>query len=161
MMARTLLILVFALILPFAAQAQDEARKQEEQNAVQEDVAEGKGERLALARKMHDIRPAYLQVEEAMNIIVQQLPEDKRELFVKKLREVMDYEVLTNASVQAMAETFTAAELEKMIDYFGSEEAKSIADKLPVYQAIIQPEITKMLDEALMDIRVGAETDSE
>ena len=55
-----------------------------------------------------------------------------------------------------MAETFTASELEKMVEYFGSDEAKSIAQKLPVYQAIVEPEITKMMDAALMKLRTGA-----
>jgi len=54
-----------------------------------------------------------------------------------------------------MVELFTVAELEKMVDYFGSVEAKAIEKKLPQYQEKIQPEIIRMLDAAMIAERTG------
>lgn len=112
--------------------------------------------RIALSEKMLTIKPAREQLERAIDsVAAQRVPADKREAFTKTMMDSIDYESLEKKSVEAMAEIFTVAELEKMVDYFGSEEAKSITEKLPVYQALIQPELAKVIDEALMKVRVG------
>jgi hypothetical protein len=54
-----------------------------------------------------------------------------------------------------MAEVFTTAELKRMIEYFGSDEAKTIAQKMPIYQQLVQPQITKLVDQAMMTVRTG------
>ncbi|MCB9988802.1 MAG: DUF2059 domain-containing protein [Rhodospirillales bacterium] len=139
----------FALVafLPLAAMAQDEA------------VSADMQKRLELARQMHIIKPVYQQVEAVVTQIVRNVPPEKQEEFVNAINQSVDNEKLEKISVEAMAETFTAAELEKMVAYFGSDEAKSITEKLPVYQAIVEPEIQKMMDAALMKLRTGAPAD--
>ena len=72
-----------------------------------------------------------------------------------KMVNTFDHKTLHNLSVKAMADTFTEAELEKMIDYFGSPEGKSVGEKMPVYMAILRPEINKLIDQAMMDVRLG------
>ena len=112
-------------------------------------------ERIALARKMHDIKPMAVQIEQAIRQLALRYPEDKQELFITKMLQVFDRKSLTDISVKAMAETFTAAELEKMIDFHGSPEGKAIGEKMPVYQALVEPEIIKKIDQALMEVRTG------
>ena len=67
-----------------------------------------------------------------------------------------DYAAFRQTVINIMTRTFTAAELQKMVDYNSSPEAQSIARKMPAYQASLQPEMTRMLDVALMVARTGA-----
>lgn len=141
--ALSLILLGFMLALPTAgAMAQGESG--------------GLDKRLELARAMHEIRPMSVQIEAAVQALSLRYPEDKRERFVAKMLETFDQKTLTEISIRAMAETFTVAELEKMIDFYGSPEGRAASEKMPVYQAIVEPEIVKKLDAALMEIRTGA-----
>lgn len=145
---RIMFLFAVLLTLAFPAMAQDGSAIFDED------------QRLELAQKMHDIKPARLQLEAAIDGVARQrVPEDKRAAFKKVMLDMMDVEKLEGLSIKAMAEIFTVAELERMIDYFGSAEAQSIADKLPVYQAIITPELTKMVDAALLELRTGSGAD--
>jgi hypothetical protein len=54
-----------------------------------------------------------------------------------------------------MAQTFTAEELQSMIDFYGSDMGRSISAKTPDYQELMQPIIVKMLDKAMLDLKTG------
>lgn len=112
-------------------------------------------ERLALSKKMHEVRPINLQVEKVVEQMAARFPEDQRDKFIERMIDVFDKEALTDISVQAMAETFTAPELEKMIEFHGSPEGKTITEKMPVYQSLLEPELVKKIDKALMEVRTG------
>jgi hypothetical protein len=112
-------------------------------------------ERQALAKKIHQIKPVREQVEAVVQEISTRLPEENREQFKSKMLEVFDFDTLEKSSEDAMAEVFTAAELKRMIEYFGSDEAKTIAQKMPIYQQLVQPQITKLVDQAMMTVRTG------
>jgi hypothetical protein len=112
-------------------------------------------ERHALAKKIHEIKPVREQVEVVIGEISQRLPEANREQFRQRMIEVFEFDTLEKTSEDAMAEVFTAAELKRMVEYFGSEEAKAIAQKMPIYQQLVQPEITKLVDKAMMTVRTG------
>lgn len=112
-------------------------------------------ERLALAQKMHEIRPAKQQIEDAVTAAANRLPAANRDEFKAQIMKAIDVPMLEKKSIEAMAQTFTVPELKKMVDYFGSPEAQKIAEKLVVYQSIIMPEITAMLDKAIMEARTG------
>ena len=111
--------------------------------------------RLELAKRMNDIRPAKTQVQEAVSQVGQNLSPVDRDKFNKMVEKAFDYEKLEKLSVETMAELFTVPELEKMVDYFGSPEAKAIAEKLPKYQEKVQPAIIQMLDAAMIADRTG------
>jgi hypothetical protein len=113
-------------------------------------------QRLALAQKMHELRPARQQIEDAVTAAANRLPAANRDEFKTQMMKSIDVDALEKKSIEAMAQTFTKPELEKMIDYFGSPEAQSIAQKLLVYQSIVMPEITAMLDKAIMEARTGS-----
>lgn len=112
--------------------------------------------KMALVKQMHEIRPARTQVREAIEQVSRNLPPMERDRFLKMVENAFDYDRLETLSVEAMADLFTLAEMEKMVDYFGSPEAQSIGEKLPKYQERIQPEIIRMLDAAMMAERTGA-----
>ena len=107
-------------------------------------------QRTALAKKMHEIRPARTQVEEAVKQVMQNLPPEEQARMQNLADTAFDYQKLEDLSTQTMVDLFTVAELQRMVDYFGSEEAKAISKKLPQYQAKLQPEVIRMLDAALM-----------
>ena len=111
--------------------------------------------KIELAKEMHKIRPARKQVEEAVNQVGRNLPPLERDRFLKMVEKAFDYESLEKLSIDTMVDLFTVAELEKMVGYFGSDEAKSIEKKLPEYQEKLQPEIIRMLDAAMIADRTG------
>lgn len=114
-------------------------------------------QKVELAKKMHQIRPAKAQVQEAIDQVSRNLSPIERDKFIKMVDKAFDYAKLEKLSLDTMVETFTVAELQKMVDYFGSPEAKSIAQKLPKYQEKIQPEIIRMMDAAMIVDRTGGE----
>jgi hypothetical protein len=111
--------------------------------------------RIELAREMHKIRPARDQVELAVAQAAMQIPEGDRETFKTNILDGFDFERLEQTSVDAMVEIFTLAELEHMLSYYSAPEAVSIDQKFSVYEEMVMPEIMKMLDRALMQMRTG------
>jgi len=128
--------------------------------ALAQQADDDEARRTALAAQMHEIKPARVQIEMVVDEIAQRLPEENRPLFRSRMLEEFDFPALEALSIEAMAEVFTVAELQKMVDYFGSAEAESIDEKMPVLRQIIQPEITRMVDRALMVVRTGAPGDA-
>jgi hypothetical protein len=119
----------------------------------QEDTALAK--RIELAKKMHEIKPARDQVEQAVQQVALQLPMSDRDTFTEEILAGIDFEALETLSVRSMAEVFSEGELNAMIVYYGSAEAKSISEKFPVYEELVQPKILEMLDASLMNLRAG------
>jgi hypothetical protein len=138
--------LLMMLVSPLGANAQE---------AAEDSVAT----KLNLAKIMHEIKPARGQIETAIEMVARRLPSEQQQGFVERMNQVFDYKELEELSIQSMAEVFTQAELEKMVDYYGSKEAMSINEKMTVYQSVMQPEITKMLDEAIIEARTGGPSD--
>ena len=112
--------------------------------------------RLELSKKMHEVQPASMQVIRAIEQVSMQLPPQDRDGFVNAMKKSIDGDKLESVSVGTMAEMFTVTELERMLDYFSSAEARSISEKMPLYNARMQPEIMKMLDAAMMAARTGS-----
>ncbi|WP_435642116.1 hypothetical protein [Micavibrio aeruginosavorus] len=143
-MRRFIVLFVALTMLSMSAMAQD---------AVSNDADMVKRRELAL--EMHKIRPAREQVSEAVQQVARNLPPADQERFIAMVDKAFDYAALEKMSVDTMVNLFTTAELQAMVDYFGSPEAKAVAKKLPIYQEKLQPEIIRMLDQALADERFG------
>jgi|GEM_PF-6729776 len=79
----------------------------------------------------------------------------ERDRFLKMVEKAFDYTKLEKLSIDTMVDLYTTQELTKMVEYFGSAEARSIEKKLPIYQEKIQPEIIRMLDSAMIAERTG------
>jgi hypothetical protein len=117
-------------------------------------------QRLALAKKMHDIRPTRDQVYIAIDQVASGQPENEREPFRQAMRNILNYKAIEKISIDAMAETYTPAELTAMVDYYSKPEAKSASDKDQAYAAKVYPEIVRMLDQAMMRVKTGAANES-
>ena len=148
-------ILFAALVFALPAKAQ-EADDSAPPPAVQDDTGTME-ERLALSRQMHEIWPIRPRVEEALDQVGANLDLAKAPKIRAALRRAIKYDQLEEESVQAMADIFTAPELEAMIAFYGSPEGQAIAAKTSEYEAALRPALTEMLDKASMDIRMGAE----
>lgn len=113
--------------------------------------------RLELAERMHRIRPAREQVDSAIEQVARSgIPPEEQQGFILSMQRIIDYKALEKASVEAMAETFTIAELKAMVEYYEKSEARSASDKFPDYQKKIEPLVYGMLDRAMMKIRTGS-----
>jgi hypothetical protein len=134
------------------AMAQNAAPAPVQQQAATGDMAQ----RLELSKKMHAIQPARIQVEKAVALVAQRIPEANRESFKSSMMASIDTAKLEASSINAMAQMFTVRELQHMIAYFQAPEAKTIAEKMPNYYAQLQPEVMKMVDAAMMAARTGA-----
>lgn len=111
--------------------------------------------RLVLAKQMNDIRPVRQQVGLAVDRVAEKLSLNDRDVFKREIMISFDFEDLEELSIRTMADIFTDAELQKMVDYFSTPEARSISKKQKIYEGILQPEILKILDKAFMKIRTG------
>lgn len=111
--------------------------------------------KIALAKEMHKIRPTRDQVDSAVRKASQGLPPAQRQGFIDGMRSVLNYNAIERISVDAMIETYTLKELEAMVAYYGTPEAKSAGIKVGVWGARVQPEVIRMIDKAMMRIRTG------
>ncbi|MCD8563161.1 MAG: hypothetical protein LRY54_03795 [Alphaproteobacteria bacterium] len=116
---------------------------------------EGDAHKWELAKQMQELRPVRGQVEHAIDIAAQRLPEEQRSAFEAAMMRQMDFQAIDKIATDFMAETFTEAELAAMVEYYSKPEAKSAADKLPQYQEKVGPEIIRMIDKAMMKLKTG------
>lgn len=112
---------------------------------------------LELAEQMHEIWPIRTRIESAYEGVVRGFPEERQAEVKARLRKATDFDELEEASIKAMATTFTEEELKAMIAFYGSDEGRSISAKTDDYEAAIRPTIDKMISKAMMDLRVGAQ----
>ncbi len=123
--------------------------------AQDETLPEDFDQRLELAAKMHEIWPVRPRVEEALDMAAQSFDWQNRPAFKAQMRRAINFDQLNEDSIKAMAEIYTAPELEAMIAFYGSPEGRAVSAKTGDYSAALQPVITRMLDQALMDVRTG------
>lgn len=111
--------------------------------------------RLELAEKMHDIWPIRTRMESAIDSVAEGFPEEKRAEIKAAMRKSIQFDQLEEASVKAMAETFTEEELVAMIEFYGSETGRSISAKTGNYEFALRPIIVQMIDKAMLSLRTG------
>ena len=113
--------------------------------------------RLKLARDMHEIWPIRIKVESAIDRIGEQIEEAKRLRFKSAMRQAIKFEALEQASIESMADIFTAKELSAMIAFYGSKEGRSVSHKTGDYERALEPLLIKMIDKAILDTKLGSE----
>ncbi len=114
-------------------------------------------ERLALSRKMHEIWPVRPKVENALDAVAEQIQPQERLKFKAGMRKAIKFEALEESSVDAMADIFTVKELEAMIAFYGSKEGRSVSYKTSDYERALEPTLIKMIDKALLDVKLGSQ----
>lgn len=112
--------------------------------------------RVALAEEMHKIRSTKDQVDGAIKRAAKTLPANEREAFTAAMSTILNYRAIERISVDAMAETYTVEELEAMVEYYKKPEAITAAKKMRSWIEKVQPEIQRIIDKAMMQVRAGA-----
>ena len=112
-------------------------------------------ERLELSNKMHEIWPIRQKIESALDNIAENLPQQERLKFKSTMRAAIDFDELKTLSVNTMADIYTKAELEKMVEFYGSKEGRSVSYKTGDYEKALRPVMIKMIDKALLDAKLG------
>lgn len=120
--------------------------------------ADSSVERVKVSEDIHKVRPFKRYVDQAIQQVMQRIDERNRAKAIAQLQDVIDYDQMERASIKAMAETFSLKELQAMLAFYGSEEGKAAERKMPDYQAAVVPELRRVIDAALMDIRMGKTT---
>ena len=123
--------------------------------AADEPAPDTQEKRLRLAERMHEIWSMRERINAALKSMAQRYPEEERDSFMNAMQLAMDYSRIEEASIDAMVNTFTTAELQAMVDYYGSKSGQSAEDKRSIYQDRIQPVIQKMIDKAMMAYKTG------
>lgn len=117
--------------------------------------------RLALADQMLELRPASTQLEKALDLYIQNYmlnqSEENKTFFRDTILKILNPKALEKVAQDAYAETFTTAELEAMVEYYSKPEARSASEKQPRFNAMVTPEIIRMLDQAVMRFKTEAQ----
>ena len=151
----TLFAITMLAVSPSYAQEAKEAGKASP-DAIAVD-ADKEGERLELSKQMHKIWPIRQKVESALDAVSERISEKDRLKFKSGMRRAIDFDKLEEASIQAMADIYSVAELEKMIEFYGSKEGRSISVKTGDYEKSLQPLMIQMMDKALLDAKMGSQ----
>lgn len=149
------LLMLTCLAGPALAQEEGAASpppESEEAPAPEPSLAE---QRLALARQMHEIWPVRVRVEDALDIIGENIPEENRLAFKAQMRKNIQFDLLEQESIKAMADIFSVKELQKMVEFYGSPEGRAVSAKTDDYERALGPVMTKMMDKALLDTKLG------
>ncbi len=112
-------------------------------------------ERLELAEKMHEIWPIRTRIERALDAVAASFPAERQAEIKATLRRSIQFDQLEEESIKAMAETFDEKELQAMINFYGSEEGRAVSVKTADYEMALKPIMVKMIDKAMMDLRLG------
>ncbi len=143
-LALTLTIAILLSVFAHGAYAQ-------QQQANDKDLPD----RIEWAKKIQSLQP----IEEVVRSSVEQLslryPEGQRQVFEAKVLNQFDQESMDADAVKTMAEIFTLDELRAMHYYQSSAQGRSIAEKMPIYQTVLQKKLVTHLDKALMSVRTG------
>ncbi len=147
----TLLSLVCTLSFPAIAQETNDKTTSDNTQVTVDDYEQ----RLTLAREMHEIWPTRPKIESVLDNVVQRAPAQERLRIKAALRKAIKFDALDEASIDSMAEIFTIKELQAMISFYGSKEGRSVSFKTDDYEKSLQPILSKMMDKALLDIKLG------
>lgn len=139
-----------------AATAAEDAKTPQYQ--IKEDIAEDMStteKKIRLAAQIHQYRPVKNMIAQAAEQIALRYPEERRKSVTKAIIENIDYQKIREESIERMADVYTEAELNKMKEFYGSEEYQSISKKNDIYFQLVQPTVVKELDAVLINLRTG------
>jgi len=158
MMTRIALLSFIALIMmPLGVHAQEASSEATAQIESADETLTDKAleSRLELSKQMHKIWPVRPKIENALDAIAEQIDPQNRMRFKSEMRKAINFNTVEQSSIEAMADIFTAEELTAMIAFYGSKEGRSVSFKTDDYAKALQPVLTKMLDKAVLDTKLG------
>jgi len=109
-------------------------------------------ERMTLATKFHQVRPLRPQVDLTLDNLGKNMNPTVQAQYKKDIRAAFDYKKVEDASIKAMAETFTPAELKAMIAYYEDPAGKSAAAKMGDYEKKLSPVVEGAVNAAFLEM---------
>jgi len=114
--------------------------------------ADSSEDRKAAALRYLKVSRTQSLMNDMIEIVSKQVPEDQREECIALMRRLVDNERLERLIVDALARHYTLAELQAMEKFYGSPEGRSIQTKLTGYltdvMTIFQSEVMRILATA-------------
>ena len=105
--------------------------------------------RIEIAKKYSEIVPVENEINDAIEQLSLQVPVDRRALMTSILKRSIKADRLKAVSELALAETFSTAELQALVDFYDTPEGMAVREKMPDYQNKIAPVLEEMIREAV------------
>lgn len=116
-----------------------------------DDVAAKKSDIL----RLFEVQPPRLVVDTAINNLANaryKANDPARDEFVSRLQLVVDYDAVERDATAVMLETFSAAELHTMAEYYTSDLGRAAEAKTASFRDKIVPKLQEMLDKAVLNV---------
>ncbi|OGR03576.1 MAG: hypothetical protein A2511_00215 [Deltaproteobacteria bacterium RIFOXYD12_FULL_50_9] len=98
---------------------------------------------LEAAKRYSRIAPVAGIINDAVNDLSRQVPEEQREVFIKAMLAHIDVKRLEALLLGSLVNHFTIKELNTLADFYGSPEGRKILRKMGSLMSELQPEIQK------------------
>jgi len=115
--------------------------------SAQEDTSK-LAQRLELAKQYSAAVPVEESINESIENIIVQMPKEDRVVFKSILNRTIKSDQIQAVSEMALADIFTKAELEAMVEFYSSDEGRSVRRKMGDYMGRVQPVIQQMMRDA-------------
>jgi len=89
------------------------------------------------------------EINKSIEELVVQVPVEKRALLKSTLERNIKTDRLQSVSEMALADVFTLDELKALVDFYSTAEGKAIKEKMPQYQARLEPILGQMIRDAV------------
>ena len=93
--------------------------------------------------------PVQSMVDSMTTEMAKQMPADQRAKFTETLTHKVRWNVIMDAQKSALVKMFTLAEINKMAEFYGSPEGKSIMKKFGPFMASVMPTIQQEMMRAM------------
>lgn len=105
--------------------------------------------KLELAKQYSASVPVAEEIEKSISELTIQVPVEKRALLKSTLQRNIKIDQLQSVSEMSLADVFTVAELEALVNFYKTPEGKAIKDKMPEYQSRLEPILGQMIRDAV------------
>jgi hypothetical protein len=130
--------------------AEDKARAEVKSDATSSLAAEKIDPKTALAIKIHEKVDIRKRLFKALDILTQFMTPTEKLDFWSRMDKAITKDDINDISIKAMADTYTEAELQAMLDFYSSPAGQSAEGKRAEYEAKVSPQYTKLIDEAVV-----------
>ena len=113
--------------------------------------------RVKLATQIHAKVDVRERMFKAMEVLTQFMTQAEKDSFWTKMKVALPADKVNAVSIQAMADTYTEAELKAMLAFYSSPAGQSAEAKRSAYEKRVGPEFTKLLDQAVVSTGVFAQ----
>lgn len=109
--------------------------------------------REAAAERYMRVVPMQKMVDDTISELAKQIPEERRDRFVKLMTATMRVEMLERITRRSLIEVFSVDELSALADFYGSTHGQSAMRKFGQYMGHIMPALQEEIRAAFEQIQ--------